>query len=312
MVLFFIYLPLLFLFLLFSVMVKDGLGKEYSIDGYLFNSFTDAKGVMNKRDVDLPILVSGYPGTGKSTLTMQLATFCDPTFTEERMCQTTEEFIRQIKIAKPLQAVALDESFEDLNASDIRKEMGRILRNLLNIIRQKNLYIFLIIPNFFDMGKSVAIFRTRWLIHCYDRSFGDIGYFVAFNRDTKHKLYIYGKRNEDYNATRGDFFGSFSAFIPTQINYEKYLKNKAKAIDDIKFTKGDTPQLKRKRDHAIVQLRTKYNFKVEEIAELFQLTLKAIYNVLNNYEKEQEAEEYIKKEAQKPQIKKRFSGKVRK
>ena len=32
-------------------------------DGFLWNTFSSAKKVMKKKDVDLPVAVSGYPGT---------------------------------------------------------------------------------------------------------------------------------------------------------------------------------------------------------------------------------------------------------
>ena len=282
-------------------MVEDGKGVLYAIDGFTHESFSNAKKVMDKRDVDLPVLVTGYPGTGKSTLTMQLATFVDPTFNEERMCQNVSDFIEQIKKAKPKQAVALDESYEGLNSSEVRREVGRALLNLLNIVRQKNLYLFLIIPNFFDMSKQIAVFRTRWLVHCYDKSFGDIGYYCLFDKSTKHSLYIKGKRDENYNAIKADFFCSFSPFIPTQINYEKYLKMKSAGLYKVAGKRESINRFQIQRDNLVIWLR-ELGKPATQIAEKIGLKRQMIYNILDKRKLEDEFKEDIERQKQNPLI----------
>lgn len=256
------------------------------MDGKLYNSFKFAKGVMNKKDIDLVILITGYPGTGKSTLATQLATFVDPTFTEERMCVEVEPFIEQIKKAKPRQAVVLDESYETLNSADIRKDVGRALLNLLNVVRQKNLYIFLIIPNFFDLGKQIAVFRSRWLIHCYEKDFGDIGRWACFDRYKKHSLYIKGKRDENYNAIPCNFFGKFGDHIPSQINYKKYLKNKRKGLLNISLKKEATTNFKIQRDKGIIQLHKHHKYDAKKLMEVFDISSSNIYRILQENIKE--------------------------
>lgn len=296
--------------------VHDPNGKAYALDGYIYESFSMAKTIMQKKDVDLPILVTGYPGTGKSTLIMQIATFLDPTFNETRMCQTVEDFIEQIKNSTKRQAIVLDESYAGLNASEVRREVGRAFLNLLNIVRQKNLYIFIILPNFFDMAKQVAVFRTRWLIHCYDKGFGDIGYFCLFDRNTKHNLYIKGKKFEDYNCVKADFFGRFSAFIPTQINYDKYLSMKLEGLNKVGEVRKSINKFELQRDKLILYMHKILNVPRKEICQLLGVNQEFVYEIIQKYKPKENEEkqkemvnEFIENELKNPLIKKRFINK---
>ncbi|KKL48382.1 hypothetical protein LCGC14_2326030, partial [marine sediment metagenome] len=82
------------------------------MDGILYKSFTNAKEVMKKKSIDLVVAVTGYPGSGKSKLTEQMASFCDPSFDENRMHQTSQDFIDAIEEeTQILKAHVLDEAW---------------------------------------------------------------------------------------------------------------------------------------------------------------------------------------------------------
>jgi tRNA uridine 5-carbamoylmethylation protein Kti12 len=292
------------------VMVKDNQGCSYSMDGFLYNSLFSAKKVMKSKDLDLIIQITGYPGTGKSTLACQIACFLDPSFNEERLCLTAEKFINEIKKATAGQCVVLDESYEGLNSSEIRKEVGRALLNLLNVVRQKRLYILILIPNFFDMSKQIACFRSRWLIHCYDKGFGDIGYYCLFDRKRKHDLWIRGKKYEDYESVRADFYCSFSPFIPKQINYEKYLENKAQALQDI-GTKEILSSSITQRNKLIIYMFKVLEISIKEISTIVDLDIRTLQRITHDFihssnNKDSEYKEMILREINNPLINKRF------
>ncbi len=258
---------------------KDGM----YLDGYLYNTLSHARDVMFKKDVDLPIIVAGYPGTGKTTFTITKATFCDPSFNVDRMCLDVDEFIKALKNAKPHQAVVLDESYEGLNSAQIRRDTGRALLNMLNVIRQKRLYIFIVLPNFFDLSKSIAIFRSRYLFVCYDEDFGDIGRFVAFGRDTKQKLYMHGKRFEDYNATKSDFYGTFQKDIPKGFDYQIYLKKKAQAMMDIKIEGASVGEKDKViRNKLVCWIKKTWKKSNRDIADKSGLSIRMVQNIVKD------------------------------
>lgn len=249
------------------------------LDGYIHNSFSSAIEVMDRTELDLPIAVSGYPGTGKSTLTIQLASFCDPTFNVSRMCVETKDFIEAVKKAKPLQAVVLDESWEAFSSSQMRRELGRALYNLLNVVRQKRLYIFIIIPNFFDLSKSIALFRCRWLFHCYSPTFGDIGRVALFDQDTKHTLFIKGKPTEDYNVVKADWLCSFQKTLPERFDWDKYLLKKKEHLDSISVDTEIYSKTRIQRNNLIRYFHGK-KISAKLLAEITGMTTTQIYNIL--------------------------------
>ncbi len=264
--------------------LPKGSREEGSIymDGMLHNSFSFAKGVMKKKNKDLVVCCSGYPGSGKSKIISQVASFCDPTFTEDRMHQTTEEFIEAVKAETGvMKSHVLDEAWEGLSSQQVRREIGRALLNIMNVIRQKRLFIFLVLPDFFDLSKSIAIFRSRWLIHCYEEEFGDVGKFLAFDQDSKKKLYVYGKKFEDYNAAPADFYGVFTKADSPLFNWDRYENEIKPRAMQVTFEKRiEDSKVIQQRNILIFTLATKHSYTTAEIADSIDVSLRTVQTVI--------------------------------
>lgn len=256
------------------------------MDGYLYDSYNHAKGIMKKKNVDLVTVCSGYPGSGKSKLISQIASFCDPTFSEDRMFQNSTPFIEACKSPDtPIgAALVLDEAWEGLSSTQVRKEVGRIVMSILNKVRQKRLYIFIVLPDFFDLSKNIAIFRSRWLIHCYEEEFGDIGRFAAFDREAKRQLYIRGKRYEDYNAHPASCFGVFTSADPPNFNWKRYenvIKKEGLENDSLSSKLDDRPTVQRNK--LINYLKVELKQSVEKISQVTGMAIQTIYDALNKF-----------------------------
>lgn len=283
-------------------MVKLGLNKQtmqwevlpkYSkaegsiyLDGYLHTSFSDAKRVMQKKNLDLVVVCSGYPGSGKSKIISQLASFCDPNFTEDLMFQNSEPFIEHCKNpdTKILSAAVLDEAWEGLSSSQVRKEIGRVLMSILNKVRQKRLFIFLVLPDFFDLSKNIAVFRSRWLIHCYGEEFGDVGRFAAFDRNAKRKLYTKGKKDEDYNIIPASCYGSFTEGDAENFNWHRYeTKIKPEGLENDAVIPLVEKKQTIQRDKLINYIKNDLGKSVEEICKIGGMVKTTVYDALKRF-----------------------------
>ena len=251
------------------------------MDGFLYRSCKKAREVMQTTKNYLPIAISGYPGLGKTTILTQVATFFDPNFSEKDVVFKPIDFINLLKEAKPLSSKALDESYEGLSSEQIRKTVGQTLKVVLNVVRKKRLYIFIVIPNFFDLSKSVAVFLTRWLIHCYSEAFGDVGRMVMFDRNTKRILYLKGKRFEDYNCIKADAKGVFTKYIPKKFNWENYEKAKDEYLQQLGEEDNDNENsFKKQRDRIICKMKKKFNLKTPELVEITRLSPSSIRRIV--------------------------------
>jgi adenylate kinase family enzyme len=185
--------------------------------------------VVKNKNFDYVSIISGLPGTGKSTLAVSLAKYCCPWFDKSYICFTGQQFVDVTTNCDNNSSVVLDESFVSLNSKiTMSKEYISII-NHLQIIRQKNLFIFLCLPNFFDLSKGIAIYRSSHLFDVYGETFGERGRVAVFDRDAKRMLYILGQKFMNYQATKPNFRATFS---------------KQKAIDQEDYDKMKTEHLK--------------------------------------------------------------------
>lgn len=202
-------------------------GVEFYIDGKLRKQLDKVKKKVEQKDEDFFFSVDGGEGSGKSVLTMQLAKYLDPTFCLDRLVFDPNQFREAIINAKKGQAVVFDEAFRGLSSRGALTEINKLLVALMMECRQKNLYVFVVMPSFFLLDKYVALWRAKGLFHVYRRQ-GKRGFWVFFNQKKKKILYLKGKATYSYDQPRSTFRGRF--LNQYTIDEKEYREKKKKAL----------------------------------------------------------------------------------
>ena len=261
-----------------SVKIKGTDIKYYMNDRLKKSLLTKVVPSLAKDDKDCIIAIDGGEGTGKSTLAFQVGKVVDPTLNLSRVVFDAEGFKQAIFKAKKGQCVIYDEAFTGLSSRTSLSGINTALISLMMQMRQKNLFVILVLPTFFLLDKYAALFRTRLLIHVYEVR-GVRGYFRLYNRRKKKYLYLYGKKDYTYNAKKGSkhyvrtrfkgrFYGVFA--LGGKDTKEKYDSKKGKALEETQRTPMSAGQLKYKdqRDKALFLLRKNTKKTYQEIEEM--------------------------------------------
>lgn len=216
------------------------LSEEYYIEPRLKRDLTEIKKGLAKKDKDYVMVIDGLEGSGKTTHGLQIGKFIDPSLNLDRVTLTADEFRSAIIHASPGQCVIYDEAFTGLSSRSALSEMNRLLVSLMMQMRQKNLFVIIILPSYFLLDKYVALFRAKSLIHVYELR-GIRGYFAAYNIRLKRLLYLKGLKTYDYSQVRTNFRGRFYGKFALGPEIEqKYLKKKAQAFQDMDYSHKET------------------------------------------------------------------------
>jgi len=261
-----------------------------------------------KRDKDCFIALDGNEGSGKSTLALQIGKFVDPTLDLSRVVFDAETFRAAILKAKKGQCVIFDEAFTGLSSRASLSGVNRTLVSLMMQIRQKNLFVIMVLPTFFLIDKYVALFRSRALIHVYECS-GRRGYFKVYNRRKKKLLYLLGKATYSYSGAKWkvstNFKGRFHGVFALGDNEmeEKYREKKLKALEMTEKNPMSAGQVKyrEQRDIMLYILRKTSKMTYEQLSNLlgdydFEMSIAQIGQVCSRFgDKEKLKKEYVKK-----------------
>ncbi len=152
--------------------------------------------------------------------------------------------------------------------------MNRVLVSLAMQMRQKNLFILIVLPTIFLLDKYMAIFRTRALVHVFE-SHGRRGYFKVYNSHKKRYLILMGQKTMTYKIKglytrfKGRFYGKF-ALGDAEVE-KKYRKRKEKALADSEKSSMSSAQVKfrEQRDLLIWLFRKELKLSYRELSELF-------------------------------------------
>jgi hypothetical protein len=197
-----------------------------------------------EKDSDNVFCIDGGEGSGKSKFSDTLCGFVaskvleiykvDMNYDVDCVHLSPHDFRNAIIKAKKNSIVVYDEAHKGMGSRRSLSEINGILNDLMMEMRQKNLFVVLILPTFFMLDKYPAIFRTIGLFHVYRKKNpvskkNERGYWVYFNRKYKLELYIKGKQYFNYNCVQWTNFRG--RFLNQWIMDEKlYRKKKAESF----------------------------------------------------------------------------------
>jgi len=266
---------------------------NYYMDERLENSLRKiVKPLLFEKDEDCVIALDGNEGSGKSTLAFQIGKYIDPTLDLSRIVFDAESFKSVVLKAKPHQCIVFDEAFTGFSSRASLSGVNKALVSLVMQMRQKNLFVIIVLPTFFLLDKYVALFRTQFLIHVYKNK-GIKGYFRVYNRLKKKLLFLAGRQTYSYNVTinkkkvetkfKGRFYGVFALGSKNLEN--KYRKKKEKSLMDSEKNPISAGQIKYRdqRDKVLFLLRRETKKSYQEIEEqLLDLDVNISYVQIRN------------------------------
>lgn len=255
------------------VNLPSGISSEYSMDVDLRKTLDRIRQSVTKRDKDFVMIVDGNEGSGKSTLAIQMGTYFDPTLNLDRICFSGAEFKQAILSASQGQCVIFDEAFTGLASRSALSEINKMLVSLMMQMRQKNLFVIIVLPTFFLLDKYVALFRAKCLVNVYELR-GVRGYFRVFNRKKKKYIYLSGMKYYDYGKVNSRLRGRFYGKFPLGDEIEKLYRDKKMKCLEEKEEQVEEDKYLLQRDLMICLIRKSLNLSESKTADLL-----AKYNI---------------------------------
>lgn len=221
-------------------------GKSFSMDGFLKDN-SEILVSKIKKDFDFVLIVSGS-GTvrvGKSVLAMQEGAFLAKRVSEvlkkpflfdldRNFCFNGKDLIQKATWLHENYGAGgvliYDEAGADLQTQKIYTPVTKTLLDFFRECGQMNLFLILVIPDFFDLPKGIAISRSIALINVRFKQGLERGSFSFYNYPQKKELYVKGKKFCNYKAAKPSFYGTFYNKYP--VDEQAYRKLKAQALKD--------------------------------------------------------------------------------
>lgn len=212
-------------------------GQEVYMDDFFRSNLEGLKEFVDAK-FDGIFVIDGMEGSGKSELGKQSALFLNPNFSEKDVVYDTEQFFEWIKTAKRGDVCLWDEFVFAGLSTDTFEEMQKALIKTFTVMRERGLYVILVIPYMFMMKKYFIIARTRFLLHVYTNGI-QRGFFKFHDYTQKLLLFNYGHKTWLYSpSVKPNFYARFGGWS-------------GQFLDEIK--------IKQKKDEALKRITTKDN-----------------------------------------------------
>ena len=242
---------------------------RYHLNSRLQNNLDKLNERRMKGDRDYVWVIDGAEGSGKSVLAMQLAKYLNPEFSLKDVCFSPEEFRKVIQNAKKGDVVIFDEAFIGLSSRSALSTLNKMLVSLMMQMRQRNLFVFIVLPSIFLLDKYVALFRSKALLHVYILK-NQKRMWTAFNTKHKKHLILEGRQTMSYAPIikkdklnfKGNFYNTYT------INEEAYRKKKLEAFQKAEESEeyNDIVQ----RNKLVCIFNQEYDLNSYQMADLFK------------------------------------------
>lgn len=244
----------------------------YSLPSKLTELLDGFKRAVRKKNTSVVIVIDGRSGMGKSTLSFQVAKYCDKEFGLPNVYFTPNEFLIGLSTAKPFTVHVFDEALL-VSSRSAMSSVNRMIVQAMAMIRSKRIIVILNVNSIFDLDRNLALSRADILLSVYGDSLTDRGKFMAFFKgldgmDRIKLLYLFGKKYYDYTKPKSNFFTQFpSHFV---LDEDEYEKKKQEGVNKFLKTdeRGSNTLAMRARDRLFCYLFFELGYSRKKTAEI--------------------------------------------
>jgi len=138
----------------------------------------------------------------------------------------------RLGVEEPFSTVVYDEAGADIQGIKVMSAETKEVLDYLRECGQYNMLTILILPDYFSLPRGIALTYSVFLLdvtyYADDEGIFQRGSFNFYNRPTKKKLYLWGKKQHDYDCIAPNFHGEFSNVYT--INETEYRQAKRDAL----------------------------------------------------------------------------------
>lgn len=238
-------------------------------------------------DWDFTIIISGtgQVRVGKSLLGAQIAAYVADVMSRKYKTNATFTLARNYAFRgleliekghflgtnNMFSPLVYDEAGADLEGKKVLRTTTTQVLDYYRECGQYNLFNILVMPEFFDVPRGVALSRSIFLLNVYYTANKDgkfqRGYFNFYSRPKKKRLFLRGKKDLNYGAATYDFHGRFYKFYP--FDEQEYRELKRKAL--LRRDEQDTTDLAKRRTFQLGSCMMKlmeYGMEQHEIGKM--------------------------------------------
>lgn len=163
--------------------------KIFYIDGLLKDNCDSIKKTIRK-NWDYLFCIDGEVGAGKSIFAQLLGFYLsDGKLKIENIVFTGDDFKERVLAANRYDCIIFDEAFRGLSARSSLSKVNTSIVQMLNEIRQKNLFVLIVLPSVWDLDTFVRLQRTKGVFNVYTSKGKERGYFRFFRNDPNENFF---------------------------------------------------------------------------------------------------------------------------
>jgi len=275
-----------------------------TLDSYTYNL---------KKDWDFVICISGGGQTrvGKSVLAQQIGYYMAQNigtpFDVSNITFSGRE-LKEKALSSPQYSILIyDEARSALGTDKTMQKVSRDLRDFFAECGQLNHIIILVLPDFFELTKGIALNRSRLLLDVYTNNYikgvGDNevlefkrGFYKVYNKRQKDLLYLRGKREKNYGVVKPHYCDKFNEVYV--IDEKAYREKKKISLADNKEEEEKLGKMEKKyRDRTYIllkHLRDDLGYTWAKLSGLLDMDYKNIMAMVRKVEEERIIQERLK------------------